>query len=98
MKTCLLMLLAVAACTAAEPREISFEGVLSMPSRLRDGRLMSLVAVGRPFSEMEKAGPEQPVYRRISSDNGNTWSADEKVFAYPEGQEHLSHKPSRWWT
>jgi len=85
MKTCLLLLLATAAYAASEPREISYEGVLSMPSRLRDGRLISLAAAARPFSEMEKAGPEQPVYRRISTDNGNTWSADEKVFSYPEG-------------
>ncbi len=85
MKTCLLALMAVAACAAAEPREISYDGVLSMPARLKDGRLISLAAVARPFSDMEKDGPEQPVFRRISSDNGKTWPAGEKVFAYPAG-------------
>jgi len=85
MRLGLLALTAAAVFATTAPTEIPFDGVLSMPARLRDGRLISLAAAGRLFSEMDKAGPAQPVYRRVSSDNGRIWSADEKVFEYPAG-------------
>lgn len=67
------------------PREIHFEGILSAPARLADGRLISIYADQRPFTAMGTEGPAIGVFRRLSTDNGATWSSPEKVFSYPAG-------------
>jgi hypothetical protein len=71
---------------ATAPRQIDFTGTLSMPARLPDGRLISLIAEARSFKELDQEGPEQAAFRRLSSDNGNTWSEPERVFTYPGGK------------
>jgi hypothetical protein len=71
---------------AQAPRQIAFEGRLSMPARLSDGRLISLNAEMRPFTEIDKEHPPTPVYRRLSKDNGETWSAPEQVFSFAAGK------------
>ena len=61
---CAGLVLLCAAALMAEgrpPREIAFEGRLSMPARLADGRLISLYAEMRPFTEMEKENAVTPV-------------------------------------
>ncbi|MBL8216977.1 MAG: exo-alpha-sialidase [Bryobacterales bacterium] len=86
---CAGLVLLCAAALMAEgrpPREIAFEGRLSMPARLADGRLISLYAEMRPFTEMEKENAVTPVYRRLSSDHGATWSAPERVFSFAAGK------------
>ena len=63
-----------------------------MPSRLKDGTLVSLHAQGRPFAEMETEGPEQPVFLRTSGDSGRTWSEPRRVFAYEAGRGTVVHQ------
>jgi len=82
----LLFLSCIPFLYAAEPpREIQYSGTLSMPARLKDGRLISLHADARPFKDMHMPGPELGMYRRLSTDQGQTWSAPERVFTFPAG-------------
>lgn len=87
MRSCTLFLFTTLAALGAgnPPREIRFDGILSMPARLNDGRLISLHADARPFAVMSTEGPEIAIFRRLSSDNGETWSAPAKVMTFPAG-------------
>ncbi|MEO7651041.1 MAG: sialidase family protein [Bryobacteraceae bacterium] len=86
MKFTLLFSIALSALAAGHPpRPVAFDGTLSMPSRLVDGRLISLNADTRPFNEMGTEGPPIAIYRRLSTDHGASWSAPEKVMTFPAG-------------
>lgn len=80
-----ILFLATLLSAAEAPKEIHYEGTLSMPARLPDGRLISLHSDARPFSEMQQSGPPMTLYRRLSTDNGATWSSPEKVGQYAAG-------------
>lgn len=68
------------------PQPIDYQGVLGMPAKLADGRLISLYAEARPFKEIQLDGGELAAFRRLSSDNGKTWSTPERVFSYAAGK------------
>lgn len=86
MRFTLLFSVALAALAAGHaPKPVAFEGILSMPARLADGRLISLNADARPFGEMGIEGPPVDIYRRLSADHGETWSPPEKVMSFPAG-------------
>lgn len=82
----LCFFLAIIVSAAEPPKPVPFEGTLSMPARLPDGRLISLIADARPFSEMATEGPEIWIARRLSADHGQTWSAPERVYRFPAGK------------
>lgn len=86
------LLLLVSLLAAAPPEPLVFEGLLSMPSRLKDGTVISVNADGRMFSEIAKDGPEQPAYLRTSSDHGRTWSAPRRIYDYPAGKGCITHQ------
>lgn len=92
MRWTLSFVLAAAAFAASPPEAIQFDGVLSMPSRLKDGTVLSLHADGRSFAEIEEEGPEQSVYMRTSRDQGRTWTEPRKVFAFPRGKGCITHQ------
>ncbi|MFN7923216.1 MAG: sialidase family protein [Bryobacteraceae bacterium] len=89
---CCLALLAAWLPAATPPQAIPFEGVLSMPSRLPNGTLVSIHAEGATFGDLERERPEMPVYLRTSADHGRTWSAPKQVFTYAAGKGVLIHQ------
>lgn len=84
--TTAILLLVTTLAIAGEPRAIDYQGVLGIPARLVDGRLISMIADARPFNEIQQEGGELAAYRRLSIDHGATWSAPEKVFSYAAGK------------
>lgn len=86
------LFLLIRTLAAGPPEAVPFEGVLSMPSRLKDGTVISMHADGRPFSEIAKDGPEQAAWLRQSTDHARTWSAPRRVFTYPAGKGCITHQ------
>jgi predicted neuraminidase len=85
-------MLLVEATAATAPLMVDFEGELSMMARLPYGRLITMYTPGRPFKESALDGPEQPVYLRFSSSDGNNWSKPQLAFSYPAGKGSFSQK------
>ncbi len=88
----LTILAAFAAVASAPPKQIAFDDRLGVPARLPDGRLIALHASPRPLAEMDIEGPAQPVFLRVSTDNGAVWSAPRKVFEYEQGKGSVTQQ------
>lgn len=74
------------AVSGTPPEAISFDGSLSMPSRLKDGTVISVHADYRPFADMPKENPVQTAWLRMSRDHGRTWTEPRRIFDFPAGK------------
>jgi hypothetical protein len=57
---------------------------------LSDGRLAMFFTGPHQRETISHEHPEQPIYMRISADNGQTWSETRQVFAFPAGKGIVS--------
>jgi hypothetical protein len=88
----LMMLIAFSALASAPLKQIVFDDNLGVPVRLPDGKLIALHASPRPLAHMDIDGPAQPVFLRVSTDNGAVWSSPRKVFEYESGKGSVTQQ------
>src|SRR5436190_1802163 len=88
----LTILAAFPAMASAPPTQVAFDDRLGIPTRLPDGKLIALHASPRPLAQMDVEGPAQPVFLRVSTDNGAAWSAPHKVFEYEAGKGSVTQQ------
>ena len=74
---------ATALGAAKPPAQIEFQGVIAIPARLPDGTIFVIGAERRPLRGVDADHPAQPVFMRISNDDGRSWSEPSKIFEYP---------------
>ena len=65
------------------------------PTRLADGRIASVYAVGRPAAKWGDTSIPQKVFGRFSKD-GRSWSEPELLLTLPSGPVCSIRTPLRW--